>query len=110
MVDVQPHYFSGAIGSVGNYRSPAARLHVDSTGHPRGLRLDVHDLTEHLRAVDMNIPSAWQRPCSTPSVRHAVLQPPGQPRDIEAFSYLIRWPTPLIRKMEREITMDRRAS
>jgi nanoRNase/pAp phosphatase (c-di-AMP/oligoRNAs hydrolase) len=113
MVDVQPHYFSGAIDSVGL----VIDHHPEQPGYTsiyKDIRVDYGStstiLTEHLRAVDMNI-SERVATAMLYAIKSDTLFFNRQANrvDIEAFSYLYPLAdATLIRKMEgAEITMDR---
>src|SRR5687768_7275466 len=113
MVDVQPHYFSGAIDRV----DLVIDHHPEQTGYTavyKDIRADYGStstiLTEHLRAVDVNISeriaTAMLYAIKSDTLffnRHA------NRVDIEAFSYLYPLAdAAMIRKMEgAEITVDR---
>ena len=113
MVDVQPHYFGGAIDSVGL----VIDHHPEQPGYTsiyKDIRVDYGStstiLTEHLRAVDMNI-SERVATAMLYAIKSDTLFFNRQANrvDIEAFSYLYPLAdATLIRKMEgAEITMDR---
>jgi nanoRNase/pAp phosphatase (c-di-AMP/oligoRNAs hydrolase) len=113
MVDVQPHYFSGEIDRV----DLVIDHHPEQTGYTavyKDIRADYGStstiLTEHLRAVDVNISeriaTAMLYAIKSDTLffnRHA------NRVDIEAFSYLYPLAdAAMIRKMEgAEITMER---
>ena len=113
MVDVQPHYFSGAIDRV----DLVIDHHPEQTGYTavyKDIRADYGStstiLTEHLRAVDVNISeriaTAMLYAIKSDTLffnRHA------NRVDIEAFSYLYPLAdAAMIRKMEgAEITVER---
>ena len=84
MVDVQPHYFGELLHTRGpRHRPPpaAARLQRRLQGHPVRLRFDVHDPHRApARGGREHLGAHRHRPALRDQVRHAVLQPPGQPR------------------------------
>jgi len=113
MVDVQPHYFSGAI----NHVDLVIDHHPEQSGYSavyKDIRADYGStstiLTEHLRAVDANI-SERTATAMLYAIKSDTLFFNRQANrvDIEAFSYLYPLAdAALIRKMEgAEITMDR---
>jgi nanoRNase/pAp phosphatase (c-di-AMP/oligoRNAs hydrolase) len=113
MVDVQPHYFGGAIDRV----DLVIDHHPEQTGYTsvyKDIRADYGStstiLTEHLRAVDVNI-SERTATAMLYAIKSDTLFFNRQANrvDIEAFSYLYPLAdATLIRKMEgAEITMDR---
>src|SRR5688572_3613373 len=113
LVDVQPHYFGGTIDSVGL----VIDHHPEQPGYTsiyKDIRVDYGStstiLTEHLRAVDMNI-SERVATAMLYAIKSDTLFFNRQANrvDIEAFSYLYPLAdATLIRKMEgAEITMDR---
>ena len=113
MVDVQPHYFGGAIDSV----DLVIDHHPEQPGYTavyKDIRADYGStstiLTEHLRAVDMNI-SERVATAMLYAIKSDTLFFNRQANrvDIEAFSYLYPLAdATLIRKMEgAEITMER---
>jgi nanoRNase/pAp phosphatase (c-di-AMP/oligoRNAs hydrolase) len=113
MVDVQPHYFGGTIDRVGL----VIDHHPEQPGYTavyKDIRVDYGStstiLTEHLRAVDMNI-SERVATAMLYAIKSDTLFFNRQANrvDIEAFSYLYPLAdATLIRKMEgAEITMDR---
>src|SRR6187549_2186785 len=113
MVDVQPHYFSGAIDSVGL----VIDHHPEQPGYTaiyKDIRVDYGStstiLTEHLRAVDMNIServaTAMLYAIKSDTLffnRHA------NRADLDSFSHLYPLAdSTMIRKMEgAEITAER---
>src|SRR5688572_12941954 len=113
MVDVQPHYFGGAIDRV----DLVIDHHPEMTGYTAVYK-DIRPhygststiLTEHLRAVDVNI-SERTATAMLYAIKSDTLFFNRQANrvDIEAFSYLYPLAdATLIRKMEgAEITMDR---
>jgi nanoRNase/pAp phosphatase (c-di-AMP/oligoRNAs hydrolase) len=113
MVDVQPHYFGNAINRV----DLVIDHHPEQPGYTavyKDIRADYGStstiLTEHLRAVDMNI-SERTATAMLYAIKSDTLFFNRQANrvDIEAFSYLYPLAdATLIRKMEgAEITMDR---
>jgi nanoRNase/pAp phosphatase (c-di-AMP/oligoRNAs hydrolase) len=113
MVDVQPHYFLGAIDRV----DLVIDHHPEQPGYSavfKDIRPDYGStstiLTEHLRAVDANI-SERTATAMLYAIKSDTLFFNRQANrvDIEAFSYLYPLADPtLIRKMEgAEITMER---
>jgi nanoRNase/pAp phosphatase (c-di-AMP/oligoRNAs hydrolase) len=113
MVDVQPHYFMGAI----NHVDLVIDHHPEQPGYSavyKDIRADYGStstiLTEHLRAVDANI-SERTATAMLYAIKSDTLFFNRQANrvDIEAFSYLYPLAdAALIRKMEgAEITMDR---
>src|SRR5215216_3728720 len=113
MVDVQPHYFGGAIDRV----DLVIDHHPEQSGYSavfKDIRQDYGStstiLTEHLRAVDANI-SERAATAMLYAIKSDTLFFNRQANrvDIEAFSYLYPLAdATLIRKMEgAEITMDR---
>jgi nanoRNase/pAp phosphatase (c-di-AMP/oligoRNAs hydrolase) len=113
MVDVQPHYFMGAIARV----DLVIDHHPEQPGYSavfKDIRADYGStstiLTEHLRAVDANI-SERTATAMLYAIKSDTLFFNRQANrvDIEAFSYLYPLAdAALIRKMEgAEITMDR---
>ncbi|MBI4886719.1 MAG: DHH family phosphoesterase [Acidobacteria bacterium] len=113
MVDVQPHYFSGAIDRV----DLVIDHHPEQPGYTavfKDIRSDYGStstiLTEHLRAVDANI-SERTATALLYAIKSDTLFFNRQANrvDIEAFSYLYPLAdAALIRKMEgAEITMER---
>jgi nanoRNase/pAp phosphatase (c-di-AMP/oligoRNAs hydrolase) len=113
MVDVQPHYFSGVIDRV----DLVIDHHPEQTGYTavyKDIRADYGStstiLTEHLRAVDVNI-SERTATALLYAIKSDTLFFNRQANrvDIEAFSYLYPLAdAALIRKMEgAEITMER---
>ena len=113
MVDVQPHYFSGAINHVDLFIDH----HPEQTGYSavyKDIRPDYGStstiLTEHLRAVDVNI-SERTATAMLYAIKSDTLFFNRQANrvDLEAFSYLYPLADAmLIRKMEgAEITMER---
>jgi nanoRNase/pAp phosphatase (c-di-AMP/oligoRNAs hydrolase) len=113
MVDVQPHYFGGAIDRV----DLVIDHHPEQSGYTavyKDIRVDYGStstiLTEHLRAVDANI-SERTATAMLYAIKSDTLFFNRQANrvDIEAFSYLYPLAdATLIRKMEgAEITMDR---
>jgi nanoRNase/pAp phosphatase (c-di-AMP/oligoRNAs hydrolase) len=113
MVDVQPHYFLGAI----NHVDLVIDHHPEQTGYSavyKDIRPDYGStstiLTEHLRAVDANI-SERTATAMLYAIKSDTLFFNRQANrvDLEAFSYLYPLADAmLIRKMEgAEITMDR---
>ena len=113
MVDVQPHYFGGAISHV----DLVIDHHPEQPGYSavyKDIRLDYGStstiLTEHLRAVDVNI-SERTATALLYAIKSDTLFFHRQANrvDIEAFSYLYPLAdATLIRKMEgAEITMER---
>jgi nanoRNase/pAp phosphatase (c-di-AMP/oligoRNAs hydrolase) len=113
MVDVQPHYFGGAIDRV----DLVIDHHPEQPGYTavyKDIRVDYGStstiLTEHLRAVDANI-SERTATAMLYAIKSDTLFFNRQANrvDIEAFSYLYPLAdATLIRKMEgAEITMDR---
>src|SRR5678815_3941963 len=113
MVDVQPHYFGGAIDRV----DLVIDHHPEQPGYTavyKDIRADYGStstiLTEHLRAVDANI-SERTATAMLYAIKSDTLFFNRQANrvDIEAFSYLYPLAdAALIRKMEgAEITMDR---
>ncbi|MBM3819192.1 MAG: hypothetical protein FJW14_09305 [Acidimicrobiia bacterium] len=113
MVDVQPHYFMGAI----NHVDLVIDHHPEQPGYSavyKDIRPDYGStstiLTEHLRAVDANI-SERTATAMLYAIKSDTLFFNRQANrvDIEAFSYLYPLAdAALIRKMEgAEITMDR---
>jgi nanoRNase/pAp phosphatase (c-di-AMP/oligoRNAs hydrolase) len=113
MVDVQPHYFMGAIDRV----DLVIDHHPEQTGYTavfKDIRTDYGStstiLTEHLRAVDANI-SERTATAMLYAIKSDTLFFNRQANrvDIEAFSYLYPLAdAALIRKMEgAEITMER---
>ena len=111
-VDAQPHYFGGLI--------PEADLVVDHhpprpgyRSHFRDIRPDYGStatiLTEHLRAVDLNI-SERIATAMLYAIKSDTLFLSRQTnrRDLEAFTYLYPLAdTALVRKMEGSITLER---
>jgi nanoRNase/pAp phosphatase (c-di-AMP/oligoRNAs hydrolase) len=115
MVDVQPHYFGGAIDRV----DLVIDHHPEQSGYTsvyKDIRPDYGStstiLTEHLRAIDVNI-SERTATAMLYAIKSDTLFFNRQANrvDIEAFSYLYPLAdATLIRKMEgAEITMDRLA-
>ena len=113
MVDVQPHYFGGAIDRV----DLVIDHHPEQTGYTavyKDIRADYGStstiLTEHLRAVDANI-SERAATAMLYAIKSDTLFFNRQANrvDIDAFSYLYPLAdATLIRKMEgAEITLDR---
>jgi nanoRNase/pAp phosphatase (c-di-AMP/oligoRNAs hydrolase) len=113
MVDVQPHYFGGAIDRV----DLVIDHHPEQSGYTsvyKDIRADYGStstiLTEHLRAVDANI-SERTATAMLYAIKSDTLFFNRQANrvDIEAFSYLYPLAdATLIKKMEgAEITMDR---
>jgi nanoRNase/pAp phosphatase (c-di-AMP/oligoRNAs hydrolase) len=113
MVDVQPHYFGGAIDRV----DLVIDHHPEQSGYSavfKDIRADYGStstiLTEHLRAVDANI-SERTATAMLYAIKSDTLFFNRQANrvDIEAFSYLYPLAdAALIRKMEgAEITLDR---
>src|SRR5690349_9454790 len=113
MVDVQPHYFSGLIDRV----DLVIDHHPEQTGYTavfKDIRPDYGStstiLTEHLRAVDVNI-SERTATAMLYAIKSDTLFFNRQTNrvDIEAFSYLYPLAdAALIRKMEgAEITLER---
>jgi nanoRNase/pAp phosphatase (c-di-AMP/oligoRNAs hydrolase) len=113
MVDVQPHYFTGAI----NHVDLVIDHHPEQPGYSaiyKDIRPDYGStstiLTEHLRAVDANI-SERTATAMLYAIKSDTLFFNRQANrvDIEAFSYLYPLAdAALIRKMEgAEITMER---
>jgi len=113
MVDVQPHYFSGAIDRV----DLVIDHHPEQTGYTavyKDIRADYGStstiLTEHLRAVDTNI-SERTATAMLYAIKSDTLffNRHTNRVDIEAFSYLYPLSdATMIRKMEgAEITLDR---
>jgi nanoRNase/pAp phosphatase (c-di-AMP/oligoRNAs hydrolase) len=113
MVDVQPHYFEGLIDRV----DLVIDHHPEQSGYTavfKDIRADYGStstiLTEHLRAVDVNI-SERTATAMLYAIKSDTLFFNRQASrvDIEAFSYLYPLADPaLIRKMEgSEITMER---
>src|SRR6266545_1234696 len=113
MVDVQPHYFGGAIDRV----DLVIDHHPEQPGYTavfKDIRPDYGStstiLTEHLRAVDVNI-SERTATAMLYAIKSDTLFFNRQTNrvDIDAFSYLYPLADPtLIRKMEgAEITSDR---
>jgi nanoRNase/pAp phosphatase (c-di-AMP/oligoRNAs hydrolase) len=113
MVDVQPHYFGGAIDRV----DLVIDHHPEQSGYTavyKDIRPDYGStstiLTEHLRAVDVNI-SERTATAMLYAIKSDTLFFNRQANrvDIEAFSYLYPLAdATMIRKMEgAEITMDR---
>jgi nanoRNase/pAp phosphatase (c-di-AMP/oligoRNAs hydrolase) len=113
MVDVQPHYFGGAIDRV----DLVIDHHPEQSGYTavyKDIRPDYGStstiLTEHLRAVDVNI-SERTATAMLYAIKSDTLFFNRQANrvDIEAFSYLYPLAdAALIRKMEgAEITMER---
>jgi len=113
MVDVQPHYFSGAIDRV----DLVIDHHPEQSGYTavyKDIRADYGStstiLTEHLRAVDANI-SERAATAMLYAIKSDTLFFNRQANrvDIEAFSYLYPLAdATLIKKMEgAEITMER---
>ncbi len=113
MVDVQPHYFSGAVDRV----DLVIDHHPEQSGYSavfKDIRPDYGStstiLTEHLRAVDANI-SERTATAMLYAIKSDTLFFNRQANrvDIEAFSYLYPLAdAALIRKMEgAEITMER---
>jgi nanoRNase/pAp phosphatase (c-di-AMP/oligoRNAs hydrolase) len=113
MVDVQPHYFGGAIDRV----DLVIDHHPEQSGYSavfKDIRADYGStstiLTEHLRAVDANI-SERTATAMLYAIKSDTLFFNRQANrvDIEAFSYLYPLAdAALIRKMEgAEITMER---
>ena len=113
MVDVQPHYFSGAIDKV----DLVIDHHPEQSGYSavfKDIRPDYGStstiLTEHLRAVDANI-SERTATAMLYAIKSDTLFFNRQANrvDIEAFSYLYPLAdAALIRKMEgAEITLER---
>ena len=113
MVDVQPHYFGGAIDRV----DLVIDHHPEQSGYTavyKDIRADYGStstiLTEHLRAVDANI-SERTATAMLYAIKSDTLFFNRQANrvDIEAFSYLYPLAdATLIRKMEgAEITMER---
>ncbi len=113
MVDVQPHYFGGAIDRV----DLVIDHHPEQTGYTavyKDIRADYGStstiLTEHLRAVDANI-SERTATAMLYAIKSDTLFFNRQANrvDIEAFSYLYPLAdATLIKKMEgAEITMER---
>jgi nanoRNase/pAp phosphatase (c-di-AMP/oligoRNAs hydrolase) len=113
MVDVQPHYFAGAIDRV----DLVIDHHPEQAGYTavyKDIRVDYGStstiLTEHLRAVDANI-SERTATAMLYAIKSDTLFFNRQANrvDIEAFSYLYPLAdATLIKKMEgAEITMDR---
>jgi nanoRNase/pAp phosphatase (c-di-AMP/oligoRNAs hydrolase) len=113
MVDVQPHYFGGAIDRV----DLVIDHHPEQSGYSavfKDIRADYGStstiLTEHLRAVDANI-SERTATAMLYAIKSDTLFFNRQANrvDIEAFSYLYPLAdAALIKKMEgAEITMDR---
>ncbi len=113
MVDVQPHYFGGAIDRV----DLVIDHHPEQSGYTavyKDIRADYGStstiLTEHLRAVDANI-SERAATAMLYAIKSDTLFFNRQANrvDIEAFSYLYPLAdATLIRKMEgAEITMER---
>jgi nanoRNase/pAp phosphatase (c-di-AMP/oligoRNAs hydrolase) len=113
MVDVQPHYFMGAI----NHVDLVIDHHPEQTGYSavyKDIRTDYGStstiLTEHLRAVDANI-SERTATAMLYAIKSDTLFFNRQANrvDLEAFSYLYPLADAmLIRKMEgAEITMER---
>ena len=84
MVDVQPHYFGGLIDRV----DLVIDHHPEQPGYTavfKDIRADYGStstiLTEHLRAVDVeHLGAHGDGDALRDQVRHAVLQPPDQPR------------------------------
>jgi nanoRNase/pAp phosphatase (c-di-AMP/oligoRNAs hydrolase) len=113
MVDVQPHYFTGAIDRV----DLVVDHHPEQTGYTavyKDIRADYGStstiFTEHLRAVDANI-SERVATAMLYAIKSDTLFFNRQANrvDIEAFSYLYPLAdAAMIRKMEgAEITLDR---
>jgi nanoRNase/pAp phosphatase (c-di-AMP/oligoRNAs hydrolase) len=113
MVDVQPHYFGGLIDQV----DLVIDHHPEQPGYAavfKDIRADYGStstiLTEHLRAVDVNI-SERTATAMLYAIKSDTLFFNRQTNrvDLEAFSYLYPLADPaLIRKMEgAEITMER---
>src|SRR4029079_8744693 len=113
MVDVQPHYFGGAIDSVGL----VIDHHPEQPGYTavfKDIRAEYGStstiLTEHLRAVDLNI-SERGATAMLYAIKSDTLFFNRQTNrvDLDAFSYLYPLADPaLIRKMEgAEITTER---
>ncbi|HZM60912.1 MAG TPA: DHH family phosphoesterase, partial [Vicinamibacterales bacterium] len=113
MVDVQPHYFGGTIDRVGL----VIDHHPEQPGYTavyKDIRVDYGStstiLTEHLRAVDMNI-SERVATAMLYAIKSDTLFFARQTNrvDLEAFSFLYPLADPaLIRKMEgAELTLDR---
>jgi nanoRNase/pAp phosphatase (c-di-AMP/oligoRNAs hydrolase) len=113
MVDVQPHYFGGAIDRV----DLVIDHHPEQIGHSavyKDIRPDYGStstiLTEHLRAVDVNI-SERTATAMLYAIKSDTLffNRQANRADIDAFSYLYPLAdATLIRKMEgAEITMER---
>jgi nanoRNase/pAp phosphatase (c-di-AMP/oligoRNAs hydrolase) len=113
MVDVQPHYFGGAIDRV----DLVIDHHPEQSGYTavyKDIRADYGStstiLTEHLRAVDVNI-SERTATAMLYAIKSDTLFFNRQANrvDIEAFSYLYPLAdATMIRKMEgAEITIDR---
>jgi nanoRNase/pAp phosphatase (c-di-AMP/oligoRNAs hydrolase) len=113
MVDVQPHYFGGAIDRV----DLVVDHHPEQSGYTavyKDIRADYGStstiLTEHLRAIDVNI-SERTATAMLYAIKSDTLFFNRQANrvDIEAFSYLYPLAdATMIRKMEgAEITMDR---
>jgi nanoRNase/pAp phosphatase (c-di-AMP/oligoRNAs hydrolase) len=113
MVDVQPHYFQGAIDRV----DLVIDHHPEQVGFTavyKDIRTDYGStstiLTEHLRAVDANI-SERTATAMLYAIKSDTLffNRQANPVDIDAFSYLYpKSDAAMIRKMEgAEITLDR---
>jgi nanoRNase/pAp phosphatase (c-di-AMP/oligoRNAs hydrolase) len=113
MVDVQPHYFGGLIDRA----DLVIDHHPEQTGYTAVFKDIRHDygststiLTEHLRAVDVNI-SERIATAMLYAIKSDTLFFNRQTNrvDLEAFSYLYPLADPtLIRKMEgSEITLER---
>jgi nanoRNase/pAp phosphatase (c-di-AMP/oligoRNAs hydrolase) len=113
MVDVQPHYFSGAIDSVGL----VIDHHPEQPGYTsiyKDIRVDYGStstiLTEHLRAVDVNISERTATAMLYAIKSDTLFFARHTNRvDLEAFTFLYPLAdAALIRKMEgAEITMER---
>ena len=83
LVDVQPHYFRGLLPRRSGHRSPsrAVRLQRGLQGHPPRLRLDLDDPHRApARRRHRHLGAHRDGDALRDQVRHAVLQPPGQPR------------------------------
>ena len=84
LVDVQPHYFPGLLPHVDlviDHHPRAVRLQRDLQGHPPGLRLDLDDPDRApARGGHGHLGAHRHGDALRDQVRHAVLQPPRQPR------------------------------
>ena len=84
MVDVQPHYFGGAIDRVDlviDHHPEQPGYTADLQGHPRRLRIDLHDSDRaSARGRRQHLGAHRHGDALRDQVGYAVLQPPDQPR------------------------------